>query len=242
MREIVLDTETTGFDPLSGHRVVEIGCIELINHMPTDQMYQCYLNPDRTMPTEAFDVHGLSDEFLAEQRRFADVVDEFLAFIGDSPLIIHNASFDMGFLNAELARVDRPSLPMHRAIDTVTMARSKFPGQKNSLDALCKRFGIDNSHRELHGALKDSELLALVYLELLGGRQQGLGLAADAEPDAPDLGIIISESSSAGENGTIREARTYAPTEAEQARHAAFLDKLTDPVWHQTTGSTDSAD
>jgi len=233
MREIVLDTETTGLDPLSGHRVVEIGCIELINHVATDQMFHCYLNPERVMPTEAFDVHGLSDEFLAEQKFFKDVAEDFMTFIGDSPLVIHNASFDMGFLNAELARVDRPAIPMHQAIDTVTMARSKFPGQKNNLDALCKRFGIDNSHRDLHGALKDSELLALVYLELLGGRQQGLGLSGDeAETAQASLSADTLKTES---DARVREARVFILSEDERARHAAFMERLTDPVWNQIT-------
>jgi DNA polymerase-3 subunit epsilon len=230
MREIVLDTETTGLDPASGHRIVEIGCIELINHVATENTYHVYVNPQRDMPAEAFAVHGLSEEFLAGHPTFDGVADAFLDFIADDPLVIHNAAFDLGFLNAELALIGRDPIAEHRAVDTVSLARSKFPGQRASLDALCKRFGIDNSHRDLHGALKDSELLALVYLELLGGRQQGLGLAADtgSEPStaAASAGLTAGPSAPAP-----RPPRPHAESEEERARHAAFLEKLTDPVW-----------
>ena len=178
LREIVMDTETTGLDPLNGDRIVEIGGVELINHLPTGRTYHQYINPERPMPREAFEVHGLGDDFLRDKPVFARIVDEFLDFIGDAKLVIHNASFDMGFLNAELTRVGRPLLPDHQAIDTLDIARRKFPGAQASLDALCKRFGVDNSAREKHGALLDSEILAEVYLELVGGRQQGFALTA----------------------------------------------------------------
>lgn len=177
MREIVMDTETTGLEPQSGDRIVEIGGVELVNQLPTGRTYHQYINPERSMPREAFEVHGLGDEFLRDYPVFSRIADEFLEFIGDAKLVIHNASFDMMFLNAELGWMGRPPLPKDRAIDTLAIARRKFPGAQASLDALCKRFGVDNSAREKHGALLDSEILAEVYLELLGGRQQGLTLA-----------------------------------------------------------------
>lgn len=178
MREIVLDTETTGISPAKGHRLIEIGCVELENHVPTGRVYHEYMNPERDVEKGAFDVHGLSTEFLSDKPLFADLAVGFIEFIGDTPLIIHNAPFDMGFLNAELTRLNHPDLPnelpMDQAIDTLQIARRKYPGAQNSLDALCRRFGVDNSGREKHGALLDSELLAEVYLELVGGRQPGL--------------------------------------------------------------------
>lgn len=178
MREIVLDTETTGISPTKGHRLIEIGCVELENHVPTGKVYHEYINPQRDVEKGAFDVHGLSTEFLSDKPLFGELAAGFLEFIGDTPLIIHNAPFDMGFLNAELTRLNHPDLPkelsMDQAIDTLKMARQKYPGAQNSLDALCRRFGVDNSGREKHGALLDSELLAEVYLELIGGRQPGL--------------------------------------------------------------------
>jgi DNA polymerase-3 subunit epsilon len=177
MREIVLDTETTGFEPSEGDRIVEIGAVELFNHLPTGRTYHQYINPKRNMPEAAFNVHGLSEEFLSDKPVFKDIAQEFIDFIKDSKLVIHNASFDMKFLNAELGWVNRPALPMHQAIDTLAIARRKFPGSPASLDALCRRFGIDNSSRTLHGALLDSEILAEVYLELVGGRQPDLVLS-----------------------------------------------------------------
>lgn len=223
MREIVLDTETTGLDPAQGHRIVEIGCIELVNHMPTGRNFQTYLDPERAMPTDAFEVHGLSDDFLAGQPRFAAVAGKFLDFLGDAPLVIHNAQFDLGFLNAELDRLGLPPLPESRAIDSVQLARSKFPSAPAGLDALCRRFGIDNADRARHGALLDAELLAEVYLELVGGRQPGLALTA-AEATA--------EMRSPGERGP-RRAREHAPTPGELAAHAALVDRLADPIWRQ---------
>jgi DNA polymerase-3 subunit epsilon len=229
MREIIFDTETTGLDPLQGHRVVEIGCVELVNHMPTGRTYQAYLNPERDMPAEATAVHGLTDEFLAKQPLFAEVVDDFLTFIGDAPLIAHNASFDMKFINAELTRTGFKILPDSRAIDTVMMARRMFPGAPASLDALCKRFGVDASNRQLHGALLDARLLADVYLELRGGRQ----------PDLAITEINITETSSSTEIKTreFRVARPHAPTEDELKAHELFLSQLKDPLWKRQDGA-----
>jgi DNA polymerase-3 subunit epsilon len=177
MREIVLDTETTGLDPLRGDRLVEIGCVELVNHMPTGQIYHCYINPERDMPEEAFRVHGLSSEFLSDKPLFSAIVDEFLAFIGDAPLIIHNASFDISFINAELDRIARAAVSRERLVDTLLLARRKHPGVSNRLDDLCSRYAIDNSRRTKHGALLDAELLAEVYIDLIGARQSSLILA-----------------------------------------------------------------
>lgn len=231
MREIALDTETTGLNPKSGHRVVEIGCVEMINHVATGEVFHVYVNPQRDMPEEAFAVHGLSEAFLKDHPLFADVVEDFLQFIGSDPLIIHNAQFDMGFLNAELERAGHPALSMDRAIDTVRMARQKFPGAQASLDALCRRFGIDNSNRELHGALLDARLLADVYLELKGGRQTGFGL--DAPADDADQGAGQTDG-----NGVIqlqtrqkREPRLYAPSAQELERHEAFVATLKEALW-----------
>ena len=181
MREVVLDTETTGLDPNNGDRIVEIGAIELINHVATGKVFHEYLNPERLMPQEAFAVHGLSDSFLKDKPKFIDIMDSFLSFVGDSKLIIHNAAFDMRFLNAELTRADGALLSEQQAIDTLLIARKKFPGSQNSLDALCRRFSIDNSGREKHGALLDSELLSDVYLELIGGRQPDFILNPDTD-------------------------------------------------------------
>ena len=223
MREIVLDTETTGLDPLKGHRVVEIGCVELHNHIPTGKTYHVYLNPERDMPPEAEKVHGLSSEFLEKQPVFAEVVDAFLEFIGDAPLVIHNAGFDMNFLNAELRRTGFPPLPMTRAIDTVLMARKMFPGAPASLDALCKRFEIDLSTRSLHGALLDSQLLAGVYLELNGGLQPDLELKDDAATQA--------EVDAGGVSRTFRTPRAFPASDDEIAAHETFLGSLKDPIW-----------
>jgi len=219
MREIALDTETTGFDPSQGHRIVEIGCVELLNHVPTGRTYQVYINPERSMPTEAFEVHGLSDEFLSDKPVFSEIAEPFLAFLADSRLVIHNASFDMGFINAELKGVQKPSVDPDRAIDTVIMARKKFPGSPANLDALCRRFQIDISDRTLHGALKDARLLADVYLELLGGRQPGLKLASKEAQKA--IAQFRRE----------RPPRILAPSPDEEKAHADFLGKLTDPIW-----------
>ncbi|MEX2455373.1 MAG: DNA polymerase III subunit epsilon [Rhodospirillaceae bacterium] len=229
MREIVLDTETTGLDPKDGHRLVEIGCIELFNHIATGGFYHQYVNPQRDMPTAAFDVHGLTAEFLAGHPTFDTVADAFLDFIGDAPLVIHNSAFDMGFINAELRRAGRQSLPMDRAVDTVSMARRRYPGAPASLDALCRRFSIDNSARTKHGALLDAELLAEVYLELRGGRQPGLGLAA-AEAGA-STGTGAGRVFAIRKAAEVRAPRPHAPSAEEAAAHAAFVATLKEPIW-----------
>ena len=235
MREIVLDTETTGFEPAEGDRIVEIGAIELINHMPTGRIYHQYINPERSMPTSAFEVHGLSDEFLRDKPVFSKIGAEFQEFIGeDSQLVIHNAAFDMKFLNAEFGWAGLALLPVSRALDTVSLARRKFPGAPASLDALCRRFGIDNTAREKHGALLDSELLAEVYLELIGGRQPDFGLSASTETSAR----LVSE--------------TWRPfprpgklppllSDAEMLAHKAFVTELgQDAIWSRYEQSSDT--
>jgi DNA polymerase-3 subunit epsilon len=228
MREIVFDTETTGFEPSDGHRIVELGCVELIDHFPTGRTFQAYLNPERDVPIESQRVHGLSNEFLSDKPLFSAIVEEFLAFIGDAPLVIHNASFDIKFINAELTRTGHPHLPLARAIDTIEIAKRKFPGARYSLDELCRRFGVDLTVRTKHGALLDADLTAQVYLELIGGRQRGLALApaeiiaADSEPVA----------------ATARPRPNRLPprlTEMEIAAHAAFIAReLGDAaIWNQ---------
>jgi DNA polymerase-3 subunit epsilon len=223
MREIVFDTETTGLDPAQGHRIVEIGAVELCNHLPTGRTFQRYLNPERPMPLEALAVHGLDDDFLRDKPRFAAVIDEFLAFLGDARLVAHNAMFDLRFLNAELARLGRPGLPAERMVDTRALALARFPGAPSSLDALCRRFGIDASARSRHGALLDSEILAEVYLELVGGRQPGFGLP---EPGPVALAQPIGDQAGAGAPpGRHSRPRPLPPriTPAEAAAHAAFV-------------------
>ena len=227
MREVVLDTETTGLDPKNGDRIVEIGAIELFNHMPTGHYFHKYLNPDRSMPQEAFAVHGLSDDFLKGKPRFIDIMDEFISFVGDAKMVIHNASFDMRFLNAELKRAGGEIYSDQQAIDTLLIARKKFPGAQNSLDALCRRFSIDNSGREKHGALLDSELLSDVYLELIGGRQPGLVLRTDKgrnleQYDTPQRDVRKKRKT---------ELKSLL-TAAEKANHEEFLKTLgVDNVW-----------
>ncbi len=238
MREIVLDTETTGFDPASGDRIVEIGCIELINRLPTENTYHVYINPDRDMPASAEKVHGLSAKFLADKPRFSQIADDFLAFIGNDPLVIHNANFDMKFLNAELEKIGKPTLPDSRAIDTLTMARNKYPGAPASLDALCRRFGVDNSNRDLHGALIDSELLAGVYLELTGGRQSGLVFQA-AGNDAHQADASQSSPTLSPRQPKRRRPQALASrlSEAEKRAHIAFLQDLPQrAIWLQEDG------
>jgi len=221
MREIVLDTETTGLDPAAGHRVVEVAAIELFNHVQTGVFRHFYLNPERDMPEDAYRIHGLSTEFLAQHKTFADECEEFLKFIEGAQLVIHNAEFDLKFLDHELKRCGRPPLDRTRGVvDTVSMARRKFPGAPASLDALCRRFEIDLSAREKHGAKLDCELLALVYLELIGGREPGLDLAAAQRRRALANAQIIT-----------RPPRPHAPSEEELLAHAEFLKKLTQPVW-----------
>jgi DNA polymerase-3 subunit epsilon len=221
MREIVLDTETTGFRQNDGDRIVEIGCVELVNHVATGNSYHQYINPERPMPEGAFKVHGLSSEFLADFPVIAKIMDQFVAFIGEeTPLIIHNAEFDIGFLNAELKLLDKPTIPMSRSIDTVRMARDKFPGAPASLDALCRRFSIDNTDRTLHGALLDAQLLSEVYLELIGGRQ-------------PDFEMVSEKNSGESHVSTpeYRKPRVFRPSNAENDAHAEFLKKIIDPKW-----------
>jgi len=227
MREIVLDTETTGLDPNQGHRLVEVGCIELLNRIPTGAVFHAYLNPERDMPAEAFAIHGLSIEFLKGHKRFGEVCDEFLAFIGDAPLVIHNAGFDYGFLCAELKRVERALIARERLIDTLALARRKHSAGPYSLDALCARYGIDSSRRTKHGALLDAEILAEVYLELLGGRQAQLGLAESVEPKAKGSDGVV-----------IRRERpiALAPrlSEADRAAHRQFVATLgAEAVWQK---------
>ena len=225
MREIVLDTETTGLDPNLGHRIVEIGCIELKNHIPTGEKYHVYVNPRRDMTEEAFNVHGLGDDFLKKHPPFEEHIDSFLEFIKKDRLIIHNARFDMKFLNAELEWAGRKPLPFTQALDTLRMAREKFPGSPASLDALCKRFKIDNSNRTLHGALLDSELLAEVYLELIGGAQPDfMGPTAKEQEDKKQELTTVFERQ-------LRKAREFNLTDDEVNQHKALLAKLKNPIW-----------
>ena len=225
MREIVLDTETTGLSPEQGHRVVELGCVELLNRIPTGATFHAYLNPDRDMPAEAFAVHGLSAEFLRDKPRFGDVVDDFLAFLGDAPLVAHNAQFDFGFLNHELGTCGHPAVSLERMIDTLTLARRRHPGAKHSLDALCTRYGVDRSHRVLHGALLDAELLAQVYVELTGGRQIGLELAAEATQTVVEVTVFRPR------QREFRAPRPHGASVEELARHKAFLQSFESPLW-----------
>ena len=225
MREIVFDTETTGLNPASGDRIVEIGCVEIFNRVETGRHFHAYFNPDRDMPFEAEAVHGLTAIFLSDKPRFSERAEELLDFIEDSPLVAHNAGFDFGFLNFELERCGRQAIGMHRMVDTLQLARTRHPGAKHSLDALCMRFGIDRSHRVKHGALLDAQLLAQVYVELTGGRQIGLGLVAEAGS--------VSVQQSAGPV-TVREPRAARPHHAaaeELERHRAFIAKLINPLW-----------
>lgn len=226
-REIVLDTETTGLSPAAGDRLVEIGCVELINHIPSGRHYHVYINPQRSMPEEAFRVHGLSEEFLADKALFKDVAADFIEFLDDAQLVIHNASFDMGFLNAELERAGRRPLS-NPVLDTVMLAREKHPGARVSLDALCKHYGIDNSRRTLHGALLDSEILAEVYLELIGGKQVSLALIAENR---------VSGADAIAARGVARPRPVPLPSRisaGELAAHTAFIAKLGDEaIWTQ---------
>jgi DNA polymerase-3 subunit epsilon len=230
MREIVLDTETTGLDPLDGHRLVEIGCIELINRIPSGQTFHQYFNPQRGMPAEAFAVHGLSEEFLKDKMFFAEVADDLIAFLGDAPLVIHNAAFDLGFLNAELDRAGRPPIGRERMVDTLLLARRKHPGGSNRLDDLCGRYAIDNSRRTKHGALLDAELLAEVYVELIGARQAQLVLSQAALPSQVRGEPIIVRQRLVPLVATV--------TAEERAAHRAFITTLGEnAVWHDYVSS-----
>ncbi len=223
-REIVLDTETTGLDPFSGHRMVEIGCVELIDGLRTGEFFHSYLNPERDVPAEAFRVHGLSTQFLSDKPIFSEKVDSFLEFIADATLVIHNAAFDMKFVNFELDRLGFPAIAMDRTVDTVLIARKKFPGSPASLDALCKRFDIDLSGRTKHGALLDAELLAEVYLDLMGGRQAIFALDTNSK-------AITSSEYTVTKTRTTLEARFFEVSEEEEEAHKAMLTKLKNPLW-----------
>jgi DNA polymerase III subunit epsilon len=229
MREIIFDTETTGFDPNTGDRMVEIGCIEMVGRVMTGSTYHCYFNPERAMPAAAEQVHGLSDIFLSDKPLFANKAAELLAFIGDSPLVAHNASFDFGFLNMELERAGQARVDMARMVDTIAIARNRHPGAKLSLDALCTRYGIDRSHRTKHGALLDAELLAQLYIELTGGKQIGLGLVdegLEAEHAEATRESLIAA------NRTYRPARPHAASAEELDRHSAFVATIADALWN----------
>ena len=233
MRHIVLDTETTGLSAKDGHRIIEIGAVEMVNLSLTGQSLHVYINPEREIDAGAQEIHGLSSEFLADKPVFADILSDFTNCIGDDLLVIHNAPFDIGFLNAELSRCGHPPLSMDRVVDTLPLARQKYPGAQASLDALCRRFGVDNSHRDLHGALIDADLLAAVYVELQGGRQPGLQLDEDtgqhasetASPEDTDLsGFILT-------NKPVRPARSFTLPEQEAADHQTLIERMDNPIW-----------
>ena len=230
MREIVFDTETTGLDPSTGDRMVEIGCIEMVGRVETGRSYHCYYNPERDMPAGAEAVHGLSATFLSDKPLFADKAAELLDFIEDSPLVAHNAGFDFGFLNAELSLCGQEPVCTSRMVDTVALAKKRHPGAKLSLDALCTRYGIDRSHRVKHGALLDAELLAQVYVELTGGRQIGLELAATAPEPESDRAALRTVG--LRPDRPVREPRPHSASAEELARHAAFLETLENPLWN----------
>ena len=226
MREIIFDTETTGLSPAGGDRMVEIGCVEMFNRVETGRTYHAYFNPERPMPSEAEAVHGLNNNFLSDKPLFADKVAELLEFVGDAPLIAHNATFDFGFLNHELERCKRDPICLSRMICTLVLARSRHPGAKHSLDALCTRFGVDRSHRVKHGALLDAQLLAQVYVELTGGRQIGLTLVGDsASGDA--------KSTAPAAERPFRAPRPHYPSEVERDRHRRFIAALANPLWER---------
>jgi len=227
VREIVFDTETTGLNPGGGDRMVEIGCVEMFNRVETGRYFHAYFFPERDMPFEAELVHGLTSIFLSDKPLFGDKADELLQFIEDSPLVAHNAGFDFGFLNFELERCGRQPVGMHRMVDTLTLARSRHPGAKHSLDALCMRFGIDRSHRVKHGALLDAQLLAQVYVELTGGRQIGLGLVADT------VTVAVQQSAHPVTVQEPRPPRPHAALAEELERHRAFIAKLVNPLWER---------
>lgn len=223
MREIVVDTETTGMDPEKGDRIVEIGCVELMNHIPTGKVLQLYVNPEREVPAEAIAVHGITNEFLKDKPVFSQVYAEFMAFIKGAKLVIHNAEFDMKFINHQLKDVGEPAIAWSGVIDTLAIARQKFPGSPANLDALCRRFGVDNTGRDYHGALLDSQLLAEVYLELLGGRQQGFSLLSGGTENKSSA-LQVKER-------PFREPRIFTISAEEEAAHKAMLEKIKQPIW-----------
>ena len=227
MREIVFDTETTGLSPAGGDRMVEIGCVEIFNRIDTGRTFHCYFNPGRAMPSEAEAVHGLSTIFLSDKPGFADQVEALIEFLGDAPLVAHNASFDFGFLNHEMKLAGRPPVCMTRMVDTLALARTRHPGAKHSLDALCTRYGVDRSHRVKHGALLDAQLLYQVYVELTGGRQIGLGLVAEATALESSGSIDVTPTATR----PVRAARPHSPSDAEIERHSAFMAKIAKPLW-----------
>ncbi|NVE95397.1 DNA polymerase III subunit epsilon [Altererythrobacter lutimaris] len=232
MREIVFDTETTGLDPKTGDRMVEIGCVELYNRVPTGESYHAYFNPERDMPAGAEAVHGLSASFLSDKPLFKELASELIYWLGDAPLVAHNAGFDFGFLNAELTLIGFEPVCMTRMVDTVAIARKRHPGAKLSLDALCTRYGVDRSHRVKHGALLDAELLAQVYVELLGGRQIGLELAADAAAQASEgAGDPVAQVIGGKPTGPVRPPRPHVASEAELMRHKEFMKGFDQPIW-----------
>jgi DNA polymerase III subunit epsilon len=237
MREIIFDTETTGFDPLTGDRMVEIGCIEMVGRVMTGQTYHCYFNPERGMPAAAEQVHGLSDIFLSDKPLFASQAQALLDFLGDSPLVAHNASFDFGFLNMELQKCSQPRIDMARMVDTIAIAKNRHPGAKLSLDALCTRYGIDRSHRTKHGALLDAELLAQLYIELTGGKQIGLALAADGAAEGAtgsDARPLVRT------DRPYRAPRLHSASAEELARHSAFIATIADAIWTPREGNVPS--
>ena len=234
MREIVLDTETTGISASGGHRIIEIGALELVNHTPTGNNLHLYINPQRDIEDGAFAVHGISSEFLADKPVFADIVEQFMQFVGEDQMVIHNASFDMAFINAELARLSLPEYPMSRAVDTLAMARKKFPGAQANLNALCRRFEIDNSHRDLHGALVDADLLTEVYIELLGGRQPNLSLdvaRTEQQEQQQANETPIAQSGFSMRRDAAKFSRSHMPSDAELSAHEGFLKEIEDPIW-----------
>ena len=237
MRHIILDTETTGLSAKEGHRIIEIGAVEMINYSLTGEKLHLYVNPEREIDEGAQAIHGISSEFLQDKPIFSDVADSFLEFVGDDMLVIHNAPFDVGFLNAELVRCHRPILEVGRVTDTLALARQKFPGAQASLDALCRRFQIDNSHRDLHGALIDADLLAGVFVELQGGKQPGLALQDEAkdnsDSDKNNEGENVNLSGFEISDGPMRPSHQFAPSKDELAAHHALLDKMRDPIWRQ---------
>lgn len=235
-RHIILDTETTGLSPEQGHRIVEIGAVEMINFSPTGKQLHLYMNPEREMEAEAERIHGLSTAFLSDKPLFIDIAQQLIDFIGDDLLVIHNAPFDVGFLNAELSRCKIAPLSMDRVIDTLPLARQKFPGAQASLDALCRRFDIDNTHRDLHGALVDADLLASVFVELKGGRQPGLALETEQEEphNKTEQDNTLSLSGFLVEERPIRPARPSVLKHEEQEAHDKLLGTMKTPIWHQT--------